>query len=328
MDNRLRNTLLSLGFYQNEINEYEKVYMNAGKFTPAALQSYGYTYEQAKRLSYMNKAIRGDVRINSEDDMITHVKKMTGASRQDAKQYVYRQNLSNGYGAQNYTKEQLIKRLKETNGRMTKIGIQDLAVSNITTIPRVAVVSGIKESPYNIWNSNNYKGKNALYKVIDVTGQRITVETSKKPELKYGATKVIPGVLEIKGIKQNNKAIVAFDKKYCRLCNRYVIVASLKRPEFHLGMYEIICFEGTKVYVYATSIGIRESVSHRGGNQRVYAYGIFPQDAKNKLTNVAKGLYSNLYGVNVEYIDSNTSFSVIPKEVHDDINSEDSEVEF
>lgn len=326
MDINVSNYLIGLGFTQAEINDYEYIYMNAGKFTPAALQSYGYDFNLAKRLAYMNKALQGGVQINSEEDMINHVKKMTGASRQDAKQLVYTDNLRNGYAEQNYSKEQYIKHLKETAGRVHKIGIQDLAVSNVTEVPRVAVISGINQSPYNIWNSKNYQGKNALYKVIDVTGGKITVETSKKPRLEYGAPKSIPGVLEIKGVKQNGMAVVTFDKSVCRLCNRYIIVASLKRPEFHLGMYEIICFEGTRVYVYATNMGVRDQVRYKGGTQRVYAYGIFPQDMKAKLTSVAKNMYGHLDGRKVEYIDANSSYNVVPNERVDTLN--DDEVDF
>lgn len=327
MDNNIYNYLIGLGFTQQEINGYEYIHINGGKFTPLVLQSYGYDFNSAKRLAYMHKVLQGGVQINSEYDMINHVKKMTGASRQDAKQAVYSENLQNGYAEQNYSKEEYIKHLKETAGRSYKIGIQDLAVSNVTDVPRVAVISGINQSPYDIWNSSNYKGKNALYKVIDVTGGRITVETNKKPKLAYGASKNIPGVLEIKGVKQNGMAVVSFDKSVCRLCNRYVIVASLKRPEFHLGLYEIICFEGTRVYVYATNMGVKDKVRYKGGTQRVYSYGIFPQDIPGKLKTVAKNMYEHLRGRKAEFVEANSSYRVVSIEEVDKMN-EDESVDF
>lgn len=328
MDANTSTYLINMGFSQAEINAFEYIYMNGGRFTPAALQSYGYDFNSAKRLAYMNKIMQGAVNINSENDMINHVKKMTGASQQDAKQAVYAQNLQNGYGDANYSKDEYIKHLRETAGRTHRIGIQDLAVSNVTGVPRVAVVAGIVQNPYSIWNSNNYDGKNALYKVIDVTSGKVTVETTKKPRLEYGAAKTIPGVLEIKGTKQNGMAVVTFNKSVCRLCNRFIIVASLKRPEFHLGMYEIICFEGTKVYVYATNMGTKENVSYRGGTQRVYAYGIFPKDIKGKLTKVAKDMYNHLDGRKVEYINSNSTYNVVPQTSKDSMDNEDEEVDF
>ena len=326
MDNNIRNSLVSLGFSQQEINAYEFIYNNGGKFSPTALQNYGYTYEQARRLSYMNKCLMGAVQINTENDMINHYKKMTGASRQDAKQAVYAANLQNGYGAQNYSKEELIKHLKETNGRTHKVNISDLMISAVTDVPRVAVVSGIDMMPYSIWNSNNYKGKDALYRVIDVSGQKITIETNKKPQLQYGAPKSIPNTLEIKGIRQNGQVVVTFDKRVCRLCNRYIVLASLKRPEMHLGMYEMICFEGTKLYIYATNMGIKDRLSYKGGTQRVYAYGVFPGDIKPKTEIIAKRVYEYLHGVSVEYIEPTMDYKVVPSENSDNIDND--EVDF
>lgn len=324
MDRNTTNALLNMGFTQQEIQAYEYIYVNGGKFSPAALQSYGYDINSAKRLAYMNKIMQGNIQINSENDMITHVKKMTGVSRDMAKQAVYRENLSNGYGAQNYSEVELIKHLKETNGRQRKITIQDLSISKVTTVPRVALVGGIIDAPYNIWNSKNYSGKDALYRVIDVSGSRITIETSRKPRLEWGKAKELPGILEIKGVRSNGNAIVSFDKKYCRLCNRFVIVASLKNPEFHLGKYDMICFEGTRVYIFAINMGIKEKIKYNNGNQRIYAYGIMTQDIKGKLDSVAKAMYQELHGVAVNYIEPNSDYSVVSKtQVDEQMEDED-----
>ena len=273
------NRLQQLGFSQREIQQLQYVYGNGGKFTPSALQSYGYTYEQAKRLSYMYNICCGKVQINSKEEMIRHLKRVFGS---------------------NY-----------------KISIQDLAVSNVTDVPRLALVANIVDEPYNIWNSSNYKGKDMFYKVIDVSGQKITIETSKKPRLEWKQAKIVPGVLEIKGVRNNGNAVVVFDKKYCRLCNRFIIVASLRNPEFHHGKYEMVCFEGTKVYVYAVNMGTRENLKYKGGTQRVYAYGLLPSDIKPKLDNVTKYLYSYLHGVSVGYEDGNETYEVLTKDVQE-----------
>lgn len=276
------NQLMKLGFNQQEIQQLMYVYNNNGKFTLNALQSYGYNYEQAKKLMYMYNICAGKIQIESKEELIKHLKKMFGSSH--------------------------------------RIGIQDLAVSKVNNVPRFAVVSNIIDEPYTIWNSKNYKGTNALYKVVDVSGQKITIETPKKPILKYGSAKEIKGVLEIKGVKDNGNAIVTFDKNYCKLCNRFIIVASLRNPEFHLGKYEIICFEGTKVYIYATSIGTRDKPNYSMGTQRVYGYGIFPQEIKGKLVNVTKAMYKYLNGVNAELFGANIEYKVIPQDKVEDEN--------
>lgn len=265
--------LMSVGFNAVEIQNMHMVQNNFGKFTPQALQSYGYTYEQAKRLMYGYSICKGKTVIDSKQDMVKHLRKMFGA---------------------NY-----------------RISMQDLKVSSVTSIPRVALVGNIADEPFTIWNSKNYKGKDAIYKVVDVTGKRITIETSRKPKLAYGASKSIPGVLEIKGTKTNGMVVVSLDKDYCQLCNRFAIMASLRNPEFHLGKYEMVCFEGTKVYIFAVDMGIRETVKYSGGTQRVYKYGIFKKDIKPKLDMVAKEMYRSLGGVSVDFLEANKEYNII-----------------
>ena len=274
--------LLSIGFNQQEINQLNYVYNNGGKFTTSALQSYGYTYEQAKRLNYMYNICAGKVQVDSKEEMSKH--------------------------------------LRKTFGHNYRISMQDLAVSTITNVPRLAVVGNVSIEPFTIWNSNQYKGMQAMYKVIDVTTKNITIETPRKPKIPHGTPTNIKNVLEVKGVRNNGNAVVTFDRSCCQLCNRFVIVASLRNPEFHLGKYEILCFEGTKVYVYAINMGIKENLRY-GNTQRIYDYGIFPKDIKGKLDNIAKEMYKHLCGAGAEYHGPTMDYTVIPKEeVEEDIN--------
>ena len=282
--------LLSLGFTQVEIQHLKNILINGGKFTPQALQSYGYTPEQAKRLRYMYNVCTGKVVVESREQMMKHLKKNFGP---------------------NY-----------------KLRIEDLSVSNVNEVPRVAVVANITDVPFNIWNSNQYQGKDRFYRVIGASSQGVTVETSRKPQLDQKHIKKIPGVLEIKGVKANGNVVITFDKNYCKMCNRYVIVASLKRPEFHMGMYDMLCFEGTRVYVYCTDLGIRESVKHNGGNSRVYDYGILPNMIKPKLDKIAKSIYQNINCIDSLYIEPNKKFNIIHKETSNSSNTPMSNIEF
>lgn len=267
------NRLASLGFSQTEIGILQNIYQCGGKFTSQALQQYGFNFEQAKRIMYMYNICIGKVRVESEEDTVKHLKKM------------FRSDY--------------------------KITIHDLDVSKITSIPRVAVVANIKQEPFTIYNSNNYRGNDRLYNVVDVTTTNIIVETKRKPQLKYKADKGVKNCLEIKGIKTDGKVVVAFNKNYCRLCNRYAIIATLKRPEFYLAMYEMICFEGTKVYVYANNIGTRDVVRYNSNSQRIYDYGISPNDIDSKTKNAAFRIYKKLNGVSSTFIRGNSSFSLL-----------------
>lgn len=267
------DSLIQIGFTQAEINAYKTVYNNCGSFTIGALQSYGYTYGQAQRLHYMHRICTGQVQVGSQDQMSKHLRKMFGSEH--------------------------------------RMNINDLAISQITNVPRVAVVANIDQAPYSIWNSNNYKGNQALYKVIDATAGNVTVETKIKPQLKYGQAKKIPGMLEIKGVKANGNIVVTFNSKYAKLCNRFIVVASFKNPEKHLGKWEIMCYEGRKVYIYAVNMGTRDRVSYSQGNQRVYAYGLYPADIKRKLDSVAKGMYNYVKGVAYNYIPPTIEYNVV-----------------
>lgn len=279
------NKLLSLGISPYELAEFKSLYSSGAKFTPSTLQSYGYNFEQAKRLKYIFDICSGKVQIGTQEEVVKHLKKLSGGAH--------------------------------------KLSIQDLAISKTTVVPRVAVVANIQQKPYDIWNSRNYKGAGALYKVTDVTGQRITIETPRKPQLQYKQSKVIPGVLEIKGVKVNGNAIVAFDKKYCSLCNRFVIVGSLRNPEFHLGKYEMVCFEGTKVYIYAINMGTKENIHYNNGNQRIYDFGIFPNDITGKLKRVAQSMYQQLRCVTGSYYAPNSTYRVVDYTTKEDDETED-----
>lgn len=262
--------LISLGFSQDEVNCLGSLVNMGYKINNTNLQMMGLDYEHQQRIKYMYNICCGKVSIDTKEELIRHLKKM--------------------------------------NNHAYKIGIGNLPISKIVQIPRVAVVAGIKEEPYTIWNSNQYKGKEMLYIVQNVSGQKITVETSRKPVLKHGAAMSIPGVLEIKGVKANNKAVIEFNKAHCRLCNRFIVVATLRRPEFHHGMYEIICYEGTRVYVYARTMGVKDGVKYNGSTERVYAFGFFEHEIKGKVEAVAKYLYNGLRGVKAEYESGNQDY--------------------
>lgn len=265
--------LQSLGFDQNMINVLQFIIMNDGKVTPMSLSQYGIPYEQARDIKYMYDIVTGRVVINSEVDLIKHLKRMFGKDK--------------------------------------KIGINDLALSRITEVPRMAVVAGINVKPFTIYNSKQYPPTDRLYKVVDVSSTRITVETTRKPKLEWKADKKIEGLLEIKEVK-GKVVTIAFDKRVCKLCNRFIIVASLKRPEFHHGLAEIICLEGTKVYVYAQTLKPKDTIKYNYGTQRVYDFGYLRPEINQKLTNAAANLYPIVCGVVGNRYPANMDFITVP----------------
>lgn len=280
--------LKSLGFNDTEIQTLSYIIMNGGKVTLGSLNKYGLPYEESKRLKYMYDICIGKVIIDSVDDLCKHLRKMYGNRR--------------------------------------RIGIGDLAVSKISKVPRKAVIAGIVDSTFGIYNSKQYEGTDKMYDVINVTNTRIHILTNRKPILKYKQPKSIEGVIEILSIKDDGKLEVAINKRYIKLVNRFMIVASLRKPEYHNGLIEIVCIEGTKVYVYAQSMGTKENVSYSMGTQRVYAYGFFPSEINNKLKSVGSEIYKQICGVYAVVEPANQDFRVLTieeNEEDDDIEIED-----
>jgi len=300
--------LASLGFTVEEIQTLQYVISTGGKITPSALVSYGLDYETARRIKYMYDIAVGRVSIVSVNDLCKHLRKLFGA-----------------------------------HGR---IGIQHLALSKVKKVPRLAVIGGMPKGPYEIYNSKNYTLHERVYNVQGISNNRVLIKTKRKPVLPYGSEKKVyyvrdletnrvqyyykkdeispivkkdsrykDGVaLEIKELLPDKQVIISVDKNYCRLINRYIIVASLKRPEFHCGMVEIVCIEGTKVYVYCSVMGKGETVSYRGGTQRVYDHGFIPGEIQPKLMKAAEELYKTLCGVFAVNIPANQDFHIIDSE--------------
>lgn len=282
--------LKSIGFTAEEIQALQFIVTNEGKATVNIMtQAYGLPYEQAQKLKYMYDICTGRVIISSEEDLSKHLRKMFGKHQ--------------------------------------RIGIQNLATSKISDVPRTALIAGIPENtPFKLWNSKQYAVNERMYTVVDVSGQNVIIETNRIPQLKYKQPKYIPEVLEIKEGPTNGKLRVAINKKYCRLCNRFVIVASLRRPEFHHGLIEIICVEGTKVYVFADTMAAKKYTRYASNNQRIYDFGYYPFEIQPKLMQCTTEIYQRLCGVYATTVPANTDFIIMAPE-EDDKQEDELEVD-
>lgn len=267
------NKLKELGFNQQDIQTMQYVVRCRGRVTVADLQNNGIEYERACRIKYMFDIVSGRVNIESEDDLARHFRKLFGKHR--------------------------------------RIGITDLAISKVTKVPRWALVGGIRDEVYQCLNSENLPPEKRLY-LVEKVGQKITVSTKNNLVIPYKYPMKINGVLEVLGKqKETGKVFIAFDRNHCRLCNRYIIVASLRAPEVHHGMIEIICVEGTRLYVYAKTLGVKENVSYSGGTARVYDYGIKANEIQSRVRAVAEGIYQKLLGVYAKQVPANQDFKLL-----------------
>lgn len=235
----------------------------------------GFSYELANKVHYMYNICVDKISIDTIDDLSKHLRKISNCN---------------------------------------KIGIQNFPVSSINKIPRTAVIGGIPNGPLAIFNSSNYKGKDMLYVVSNVTSKNVIFRTRRRPSLRQNDMREVPGIIKITGA--NDKIIeIEVNRENCRLCNRFIIFGSTRRPETHHGMWTLLAFEGTKVYVYAQSLGVRDSAKYSISNQRVYDYGFFSSDIRQKLDTAANKLNSMFSCVYSEFEDANSEFkSILPKE--------------
>lgn len=275
--------LTHLGFRAEEVQLLSDAVASGIKITTQSLTGLGMAYEEVKRIKYMSDICLGKVSIDNIDDMSKHLRRLYGNIR--------------------------------------RLGIQDLALSSVSSVPRKVLVSGISDTTYKVYNSENYY--NRPYDVVDVSGGRIFIETAIKPILKYRQPKKLDGVLEIKTVKDNGNIIVAINKEFCTLLNRFIVVGSLRIPEFHHGMIEMLAIDGTKVYVYAKSIGTRDSAKYNMGTERVYGYGFNKSEIRSKLLQSATMIYNQIHAVYSIEIAANQDFTVYIK----DKSSEDSDVD-
>lgn len=270
------NKYLRLGFDLDEIENTIALMQNGFRISSSSLMQIGYDNYKSSRMVHLKNLIEGRETVSNEEELIKHLKKLWGSK--------------------------------------PRISMSNLEVSRIEAVPRTAVVLGIKDKPYDIWNSDRYHGKEMLYIVREVTGQNIIIETSRKPALKREDADKIDGVLEIVGATMQKKAIVKFDKKYCKLCNRFIILASLRRPEKHHGMFNIICRDGTRVYVYAATLNAKDKMRYNQSSQRVYDFGCIGSDIANKLKSVALHVYDRLGGVKVSIEQANENFILVTRD--------------
>lgn len=278
--------LKNLMFTDEEINMTAQLIRNGYKLTQQVLGGIGINAEMAARLKYCYDIATDKIVVSSKDDLCKHLKRMFGKHK--------------------------------------KIGINDLALSKVSKVPRKAIVGGIKDQTFGIYNSNRYQGADKMYDVMDVSGRRITIRTVKRPIIKKGGSKKVDGVIEIKEILPDKTLKVSVDKKYIRMCNRFIVVASLRKPEYHHGLIEIICKEGTKVYVYATTMSKGDKPNYRGGSQRVYCYGFHKQEIKGKLVDTASALYRYVGGIYKSLEPPNSDFvSINPEKTEEENYYED-----
>ena len=262
--------LLKLKFTHNEINTLKYVVENFGKVSVNDMVYSGITDQKtAEHVKYAYDICTGKVIVDDNFTLKKHLRKMFGKG--------------------------------------CKVTIDFLKPSCIEELPRKCIIAGLEE-PWHIWNSNRYKGYDALYTMVGAAGsENIKFITDRIPVLKYKQGKKEDGIVEILSRKED-KLLVSINKKKVRMCNRFVVTAALRKPERYLFLIEIICIEGTSVYVYATEIGGTKKSVRSTNSNRIYQWGIFEREIQPKTIKVAEDIYKLLCGVVAEKEEGNMEY--------------------
>ena len=273
--------LRNLRFSSMDLNTFEGILMQNGRITPKILVACGLRPYEANRIRYMYSIYCERTVIDTDEALIRHLRRIYLGKR--------------------------------------RISINDITSNNLGKIPRRAVVSNIPSGKFAVYNSKNYKGGEIFYKVTDVTTTNIVVKTKIKPVFKYKESKALEGVLEVRDVDSEGQVEVAFNKNYCKLCNRFIIAASLRRPSNHHGMYEIICLDGTRLYVFASTLkGNRDMPNLNNGTQRIFCFGQLSKQISIMLHEEARKQYVRFRGVKCNQHPADSQFMLISPEIEEE----------
>lgn len=299
--------LYKLGFTYEDVQLLNSVMEGGCKLTSASLSNKGLTYQVVKRLQYMYSIIIGKTIIdtNSIDEVSKHLHKL--------------------------------------NSYRGKININNLPLSKVRDIPRLVIVEGLPEGRYEKYNYS-YENRNIIHILKNEGNKKVIIRTKIKPKLPYGSGKCLyyfkdksnnkilytedrneinkfikeskdsefGSAVEIKDLSEDKKEVdVAIHKNYIRLVRSYIILCSFTRPQNHLGMYQMVMHEGSKIYTYATYYDGKGRINN--SYSRVYYWGYKKKVLTEALLKVAKGIYNNLGGVFVEFIAGTTEYEPIEK---------------
>lgn len=276
-----------LGYEAYEVQTVDGLLRGGAKFTPKALEYMGFNSYEVRRIRQIHAIMIGKTEIESADDLVNHLRKVHTGRR---------------------------------------LGMQDLLASKILRVPRKAFIYGIKDPTFKMYNSENYSKFNRLYDVVSVGGQRIHIDTARKPVLKFKQSKVVEGVIEITELMESGRVKIAVNREYSTLCNRFVIAVGFRKPETHHGCAQIVAFDGTRVFVYCRSIGKREKLDFMLGSTRVYDHGIYKEDILPKLMNVSEMTFLRVGGKHIEYQPYTEEYKLIIADKEDETEEDELQI--
>lgn len=200
------------------------------------------------------------------------------------------------------------KHFRKINPTCIKLSTEMLLPTKVNNIPKLAVVMGIRDKEFFNVNSKNPNDKLGYYLVESVGQNNMTLRMHKR--VNTGKRVDGDGIVTILGIDTHGNTLIRVKTSNVRVCNRYIVVASIRQPSRHSGMYVMVTISGDLLYVYARTV---EGNRYLGKNfsERVYDFGVIPRELNSRLKSVAVDAYNGLHCVCVKYIEPTEEFELI-----------------
>lgn len=240
-----------------------------------------------------------------------------------------------------YNEQEIKLMFKLASLNQFNITVQHLKIDSyksITNVPKYAIIGNFTESKFRQYNSSpQYQANNQLklYEVeslSDTTGMlKIKVPLSSK--VPCGVTFRTKGMKLEKPTKTEieygkyrpNEGKAYIEPKYFKLCNRYIILATLRQPseENTIAYYKIIAVDGTTVYVVARLVPYNKVISSQGiKEQRIYYIGYNKNELIPKLQECKDILFQKLGGYSTQQlIAGKVKYTLLPAKNKDEYDA-------
>lgn len=229
---------------------------------------------------------------------------------------------------------QHFKKLNSISGGNITFSCFYIPHRNIDRVPRVAVVAGLPRGSFYVLNSKLYDKTEATYRVDKIAQEWVTIQSERKMSVCAGDRLNssyenrqwgIPDILKVEEVgsfAQNKPWVIKIHKKYCRLCNRFLIVATTKKMvpgvTEHHGGYVLVTAEGQIVYLYARTTDFdnygnpKDTIPNTTKDTIVLDYGFYRMEIEQKLQSGLEAIASRWPIVFSKRLEGDTQFNEIP----------------
>lgn len=299
--------MLELGFEPVVMQTRQMILQNYGKLSSKAFELFGiWDYKLRQDILYADKIIKGIIPVENKVDLKKHLQKMN-----------YDRKISIADLASSIAPRNELKAIIKGLPQKSLFGIYNTGDS----VDSYVEVDSITNKYITIYSEKYYKitakQSKCLYRVKDLVNNRIKYyESRDKIEkeiidnpMTYKVEKVAE-LLNVQTIGGKKVVSVVIHRDYCRLLGRYMIAASLKAPDLHLGAYELLSLGGTAVYVFARQVKYNQKadVKYSTGTERIYYIGHDGDKLDEMLTSVTNQVYQKVRGVYSEKLDATVDF--------------------